>query len=44
MLSQSRRLTLLVIALLLFIPIGYLQTQLIDPFYQKNYAPKKSSV
>ena len=41
MLSSSRRLSLLVIALLLFIPIGFLQTQLIDPFYNKNYAPPK---
>jgi len=40
MLSSSRRLTLLIIAVLLFIPIGYLQTQLIDPFYKANYAPK----
>ena len=44
MLSSSRRLTLLVIALLLFIPIGYLQTQLIDPLYKKNYAPKSQGL
>jgi len=42
MIPKSRRNTLLVIALLLFIPIGFLQTKLIDPFYQKNYAPKKT--
>lgn len=38
MLTQSRKTMMLVIALLLFIPIGLLQTRLIDPFYKKNYA------
>ncbi len=38
MTPEKRRLPLLIAALLLFIPIGFLQTQFIDPFYKKNYA------
>ncbi len=39
MLTQSRRLLLLAVVLLLFLPIVLLQSR-IDPLYQKNYAPQ----
>ena len=39
--TQTRRLQLLVVALLLFIPVALLQRG-IDPIYQKNYAPSQS--
>jgi hypothetical protein len=39
--TQRRRIQLLVIALLLFIPVALLQSR-IDPIYQKNYAPAKT--
>ncbi len=39
MLTQSRRLLLLAVVLLLFAPIVLLQSR-IDPLYQKNYAPQ----
>ncbi len=39
--SQSRRIQILVAALLLFIPVAFLQSR-IDPIYQKNYAPSQS--
>ena len=39
MLTQSRRLLLLAVALFLFLPIVLLQSR-IDPLYQKNYAPQ----
>ncbi len=39
--SQSRRIQILIAALLLFIPVAFLQSR-IDPIYQKNYAPSKS--
>ena len=39
--TQARRLQLLVVALLLFIPVALLQRG-IDPIYQKNYAPSQS--
>ena len=39
--TQTRRLQLLVVALLLFIPVALLQLG-IDPIYQKNYAPSQS--
>ncbi len=39
MLTQSRRLLLLGVVLLLFLPIVLLQSR-IDPLYQRNYAPQ----
>lgn len=39
--TQARRVQMLVIALLLFIPVALLQRG-IDPIYQKNYAPSQS--
>jgi len=39
--SQSRRIQILLAALLLFIPVAFLQSR-IDPIYQKNYAPAKT--
>ena len=39
--SQKQRTQLLVIAVLLFIPVVFLQSK-IDPIYQKNYAPAKT--
>ena len=39
--TQARRMQMLVIALLLFIPVALLQRG-IDPIYQKNYAPNQS--
>ncbi len=41
MLTKSRRGILLAVILLLFIPLGLLQSRM-DPIYQKNYAPSKS--
>ncbi|MGI4790697.1 MAG: hypothetical protein ACRYFS_17850, partial [Janthinobacterium lividum] len=41
--TQSNRMTILVIALLLFIPVAFLQSR-IDPIYQKNYAPDQKSL
>ncbi len=41
MLSPTRRITLLVIALLLFIPIGFLQTQLDRPVLREELRPEK---
>ena len=38
---QPRRMGLLIVALLLFIPVALLQRG-IDPIYQKNYAPSQS--
>ncbi len=39
--SQSRRIQILIAALLLFIPVAFLQSR-IDPIYNKNYAPAKT--
>lgn len=39
--TQAKRIQILVVALLLFIPIALLQTR-IDPLYQKNYAPSQN--
>ena len=39
--TQSRRVTLFVVAALLLIPVALLQSR-IDPIYQKNYAPAKT--
>ncbi len=39
--TQARRMTLLAVALLLFIPVALLQRS-IDPIYQRNYAPSHS--
>ncbi len=41
--TRSNRMTILAIALLLFIPIAFLQSR-IDPIYQKNYAPNQKSL
>ena len=41
--TQSRRIQILVIALLLFIPVALLQAR-IDPIYKKNYAPDQKSL
>jgi len=41
--TRSNRLTLGIIALLLFIPIVFLQSR-IDPIYQKNYAPDQKTL
>ena len=44
MTPKARRTPLLIAALLLFIPIAFLQTQFIDPFYKKNYAPNQANM
>ena len=41
--TQSRRISALIVALLLFIPIALLQAR-IDPIYQKNYAPDQKTL
>ena len=41
--SRTNRITILVAALLLFIPIAFLQSR-IDPIYQKNYAPDQKAL
>ena len=41
--TQSRRIQMLAVALLLFIPVALLQAK-IDPIYQKNYAPDQKSL
>lgn len=41
--TRSNRLTLGIIAAVLFIPIAFLQSR-IDPIYQKNYAPDQKSL
>jgi len=39
--TQARRIQMLLVALLLFVPIALLQSR-IDPIYQRNYAPSQS--
>ncbi len=39
--TQARRIQMLAVALLLFVPVALLQSR-IDPIYQKNYAPSQS--
>ena len=44
MTPKAKRTPLLIAAVLLFIPIAFLQMQFIDPFYKKNYAPDQTKI